>query len=959
MPKILGFLCTSILMTAYATPGAEISLQFITSTRIQVVLKWEVSPGGTPMGYELQRSLTEAFASSTKISLAPNSTVFSDTGFPPDNPARFANTSLVFGTTYYYRARIKYAGPTYSDYSNTVVAALSNPVRGESGDLWADMVLGKPDFSQNTWGKTMPTGIQKGGGVFVDTTTTPNRMYFVDTNHSRIVGFSDLNVTPSRVPDVLIGQPSFYLGAPNLDGTAQRYPDLANPTAETLALMTLDHISVSETVNVIQLAVDSEHALYVSDVYNNRILKYEDPFSTDSVADEVWGQPDFVSRVGNNGGVSASSINLDLDCGAVAIGPDGSLWVCDASNHRVLRFPKNLGAGVIAKTADLVLGQPNFTSNSSASNPPELNRLTFPAGIAVAADGKVYVTDGQGAPDNCSRLLVYQPPFRNGMNATRILAGTPNVLRCKQLSLDPVRGGIWSQSFIGDFKRTVRLSTVDASVLDTIANNEECRGLGIDSEGNIYIHRLYVGIYKYPRPEYSLGPLLYEEPLNLTGGDFRTVKGMTTFGDQLIVIDGCGGRALIWNDYRNITTYQHADDVWGQPDFVTDGETQHMQMGFPTVDPRGRLWIYGNFLKGGIAKVPALKAFAYPLTHRSVPVKELWDAYELMDRSGSVSVAWTEAPGFAVGDDGDQIWLPDRIHNRVLRISNIDGEHDAGRGPYVDVILGQHDALSTAINQGRGITSPGRDTMFEPAFLSLDGEENLWVSDSSGEGGTNQRILFFDRDLLPDRPPAVLYALEANGVLGTMRRFDVQGGLDEIIAPMHPAFSPAGSMVVGLDSYGGRRFPLVYLNPHGDWRPQCALGDFTSMQRHSYFDRDGNLYVGDNNWARVLIYKKPLLYLESPSASNIPFRRADANADGAPDISDAITILGFLFLGGAMNDCRDAADVNDDGKVDISDPVRLLGHLFLGSEAPPAPFGACGMDPTGDELDCKTFSNCP
>jgi acetyl esterase/lipase len=88
-------------------------------------------------------------------------------------------------------------------------------------------------------------------------------------------------------------------------------------------------------------------------------------------------------------------------------------------------------------------------------------------------------------------------------------------------------------------------------------------------------------------------------------------------------------------------------------------------------------------------------------------------------------------------------------------------------------------------------------------------------------------------------------------------------------------------------------------------------------------------------------------------------RRGDSNADGTPDISDAVAILGFLFLGSTMNDCEDAADVNDDGKVDISDPVRLIGFLFLGSERPPDPFTACSVDSTEDELDCKTFDECP
>jgi hypothetical protein len=95
------------------------------------------------------------------------------------------------------------------------------------------------------------------------------------------------------------------------------------------------------------------------------------------------------------------------------------------------------------------------------------------------------------------------------------------------------------------------------------------------------------------------------------------------------------------------------------------------------------------------------------------------------------------------------------------------------------------------------------------------------------------------------------------------------------------------------------------------------------------------------------------------SSTSKVLRRGDSNADGTTNLSDAITILGYLFLGSPMNDCKDAADVNDDGKVDMSDPVRLLGHLFLGSEPPPAPFGVCGVDPTEDDLDCNTFAKCP
>ena len=90
-----------------------------------------------------------------------------------------------------------------------------------------------------------------------------------------------------------------------------------------------------------------------------------------------------------------------------------------------------------------------------------------------------------------------------------------------------------------------------------------------------------------------------------------------------------------------------------------------------------------------------------------------------------------------------------------------------------------------------------------------------------------------------------------------------------------------------------------------------------------------------------------------------PFRRGDVNADGSVDISDSITTLGFLYLGGPEKlPCQKSADVNDDGKVDLSDAITILGNLFLGGAPPPEPFAACGADPTSDDLTCESFSPC-
>ena len=89
------------------------------------------------------------------------------------------------------------------------------------------------------------------------------------------------------------------------------------------------------------------------------------------------------------------------------------------------------------------------------------------------------------------------------------------------------------------------------------------------------------------------------------------------------------------------------------------------------------------------------------------------------------------------------------------------------------------------------------------------------------------------------------------------------------------------------------------------------------------------------------------------------FVRGDVNQDDLIDISDAISTLGFLFLGNPTTlDCQKSADINNDEALDISDGVALLGHLFTGGAPPASPFPACGTDPTADALPCETAPRC-
>ncbi len=49
--------------------------------------------------------------------------------------------------------------------------------------------------------------------------------------------------------------------------------------------------------------------------------------------------------------------------------------------------------------------------------------------------------------------------------------------------------------------------------------------------------------------------------------------------------------------------------------------------------------------------------------------------------------------------------------------------------------------------------------------------------------------------------------------------------------------------------------------------------------------------------------------------------------------------------------------MNDDGENDIADGISLIQYLFAGGAAPPAPFPTCGSGNSPTSLDC-TLSAC-
>ena len=86
------------------------------------------------------------------------------------------------------------------------------------------------------------------------------------------------------------------------------------------------------------------------------------------------------------------------------------------------------------------------------------------------------------------------------------------------------------------------------------------------------------------------------------------------------------------------------------------------------------------------------------------------------------------------------------------------------------------------------------------------------------------------------------------------------------------------------------------------------------------------------------------------------FRRGDVDVSGTIDVTDAVKLLNYLFLGGATPECLDAADFDNSNVADISDAVANLSYQFLGGVASAAPGpNTCGSDPTPDDLGCAVY----
>lgn len=393
------------------------------------------------------------------------------------------------------------------DRDNSRILAFESPLGAAPASIVADRALGKSDFTAPFANQPTARRLNNPVGIALDRSVSPRRLWVVDIGNSRVLGFSSAEAFVTDQPaERVLGQPGFVSGATNagINGALQN---------AVTAVASAGSLFFPEGV-----ATDSSGSVYVADASNSRVLKFLDPFTTDTTADVVFGQADFTSRNPSFPYGTATSL-----AGPRGVGTDGSggLWVADTLDHRVVRFPAAGGP------ATVVLGQSGFVS--SATFPPytagcSAAKMNQPEKVHAGAGGRLYVADTGN-----HRVLVFPSPYSNGMAASAVF-GQANLTSCSAN-----RGGAASAS--------------------TLKSPE---GVFEDADGNVYVADAgnnRVLVYRTP---FSGGDLVADQVLGQP--DFATTSvvppsAVTLSAPSDVTRDGTGAFFVCDRENSRVTRY--------------------------------------------------------------------------------------------------------------------------------------------------------------------------------------------------------------------------------------------------------------------------------------------------------------------------------------------------------------------------------------------------------------------
>ena len=184
------------------------------------------------------------------------------------------------------------------------------------------------------------------------------------------------------------------------------------------------------------------------------------------------------------------------------------------------------------------------------------------------------------------------------------------------------------------------------------------------------------------------------------------------------------------------------------------------------------------------------------------------------------------------------------------------------------------------------------------------------------------------------------------------RTFPLRGGKN-IASAQEPDFTDPGGTVFVVTGGGGGALRTAV--------PNANSAHYESTYHHIQVDvKDNAITLRAVNKDGALMDKMTLT--KKHGTPPPVFHRGDTDGSGTLELTDAIRVLGFLFLGDEAPSCLEAADTDDSGALELTDAVLVLTYLFTGGLAPPPPGpppGPCGPDPAGSPaLSCAEYPGC-
>ena len=281
----------------------------------------------------------------------------------------------------------------------------------------ADLVLGQSNFTTNTPGGGA-TSLYAPTSVAIDPRT--GKLFVADIANNRVLRWAaSASLTSGAPAEAVLGQTNFDTISTAVARNRMNFPtavviDAAGrlwvADASNNRVLRFDNAAVkptgadadgvlgqpdfdSNTMNITRngmyyvrgLAIDKNGTLYVSDQANNRVLRFDNAALKTNGAD-ADGVLGQLDFISNKDTVLQNGLKWPR---GLVVDPQGHLYVSSSSQHRVLRFD-NAATKANGADADAVLGQGDFTSASLATT---RNGLNEPTGLAIDATGRLYVAD--------------------------------------------------------------------------------------------------------------------------------------------------------------------------------------------------------------------------------------------------------------------------------------------------------------------------------------------------------------------------------------------------------------------------------------------------------------------------------------------------------------------------------------------------------------------------------------